>query len=155
MENMDLAKIYENEEDFLMPEEEPVTSKRDRIYRMKMRETHIRRKKDILKSHGDTLGLVEGMLSKGKVHCSCPLCCFSGYTYREQKRSEAMLSDLKDAGGSYTACARATEGLKRIVRNSKANPYEDWEQQPTSLKISPAAIEMARSTFRERSEVVA
>lgn len=59
--------------------------KRTRAYRRKMRAKHIKRKKNIV-SHwsGFENGYYphDGMYSKGKIHCSCPLCKEKAY-YRK------------------------------------------------------------------------
>lgn len=54
---------------------------RTRDYRRKMRAKHIRRKKRIVSFYpvsrafdGFTYYKHDGMFSKGKIHCSCPLC---------------------------------------------------------------------------------
>lgn len=48
---------------------------RDLAYYRKMRAKHIRRKKRISNSYFYPLELkYDGMYSKGKIHCSCPMC---------------------------------------------------------------------------------
>lgn len=48
---------------------------RDRNYYREMREKHIKRKKRISNSYHYPLELkFDGMYSKGKIYCSCPMC---------------------------------------------------------------------------------
>ena len=48
---------------------------RDRNYHREMREKHIKRKKRIANSYHHPFTLkFDGMYSKGKIHCSCPMC---------------------------------------------------------------------------------
>ena len=49
---------------------------RSRAYVREMRQKHIRRKKRITAHYpsGTSYYRFDGMYSKGKIHCSCPLC---------------------------------------------------------------------------------
>ena len=48
---------------------------RSRGYYREQRQKHIERKKRIIKELGDYWRIPhDGMLSKGKIHCSCPMC---------------------------------------------------------------------------------
>lgn len=60
--------------------------KRPRDYHRKMRAKHIKRKKEIVSHYaafrvfdGFTYYKHDGMFSKGKIHCSCPLCKAKAY----------------------------------------------------------------------------
>ena len=62
------------------------TMARSRAYNRKMRAKHIKRKKNIVSHYaafrvldGYTYYKHDGMFSKGKVHCSCPLCKSKAY----------------------------------------------------------------------------
>ena len=61
---------------------------RSRAYYRKQRAKHIRRKKNIcLKEYGWAYYKHEGSYSKGKIHCSCPLCAVKtknkwGYNFK-------------------------------------------------------------------------
>lgn len=59
---------------------------RDRSYYRKMRAKHIRRKKKLAENNFGSGWHFEydGMYSKGKIHCSCPLC--SAKTRNKGKR---------------------------------------------------------------------
>lgn len=55
---------------------------RTRAYRREVRNKHIARKKRIVKTYGlfsDGYYKFDGQYSKGKIHCSCPLCTYSKY----------------------------------------------------------------------------
>ena len=59
---------------------------RTRSYRRKMRAKHIKRKKKIVSHYaayrvldGFTFYSHDGKFSKGKIHCSCPLCKTKAY----------------------------------------------------------------------------
>ena len=66
---------------------------RDRGYRRNQRDLHIRKKVAIRKEHRDYIGVV-GKFDKGKVHCSCSLCTFNGYTMQDIKRANDMAYEL-------------------------------------------------------------
>jgi len=74
--------------------------KRDQDYYRYQRIRVIRRKTEILKFHGGNInveawthGGQTGRLSKGKIHCSCPLCrskSSDGLFHRDVKRQMKM-----------------------------------------------------------------
>ena len=75
-------------------------------YTRKMRAKHIKRKKDIIHKVYPWLGewyKHDGQYSKGKIHCSCPLCSYKAYigkhvpTWQEAKRIDAMQRELEEA----------------------------------------------------------
>ena len=68
---------------------------RDRGYRRNQRDLHIRKKVAIRKEHRDYIGVV-GKFDKGKVHCSCSLCTFNGYTMQDIKRANNMAHELSE-----------------------------------------------------------
>ena len=63
---------------------------RSRSYTREMRNKHIARKKRIIEEvyAGNYYVPYDGMLSKGKVHCSCNLCAFAKYNKHEQTESD-------------------------------------------------------------------
>ena len=63
---------------------------RSSSYTREMRNKHIARKKRIIKKvyAGNYYVPYDGMLSKGKVHCSCNLCAFAKYNKHEQTESD-------------------------------------------------------------------
>lgn len=62
-----------------------------RAYYRRVRSKNIERKKKLYNIvYHCNYEKPEGKLSKGKVHCSCPWCAFSGLTYRRIKRGTAM-----------------------------------------------------------------
>lgn len=77
--------------------------KRSRAYYRSERNLHIARKKGIIKrvsgvsSNHDLIWTVkhDGELSKGKIHCSCPLCRFYGPSYSDMKKNEKGNYDLR------------------------------------------------------------
>ena len=82
---------------------------RTRNYHRKMRAKHIRRKKRITSHYsafrindGMTYYKHDGMYSKGKIHCSCPLCKSKAYygkhvpTMQEQKQMLAQKDKITD-----------------------------------------------------------
>ena len=117
-------------------EEEQEHPARTRAYRRRQREIHIERKEKILKrsrrdnmpaevdgsdlfyfAGKDTKGLGDctpwfmyrsrGYLSKGKIHCSCPMCSFSGTTQQDRKSAGKMLADvLEDSRADAVTVSR-------------------------------------------------
>ena len=77
---------------------EPVENKkhkRSQEYYRYERRRHINRKKGIIKrcsGGGDPWWVVkyDGELSKGKIHCSCPMCRFHGQSHSDMKKSDKM-----------------------------------------------------------------
>ena len=81
-------------------------NKRSRDYYRKMRAKHIKRKKKIV-SNWRWWGQVpyykhDGMFSKGKIHCSCPLCKDKAYygkhimTLQEQRDNISAVEQEAD-----------------------------------------------------------
>ena len=93
---------------------------KNRKYRRRQRELHIKRKENIIRSHqfaDDAWMPVRGKLSKGKVHCSCKLCRFNSYTHQDAKQAVSMLEALQEA--DLTAAATHTaEKLQKIRRKT-------------------------------------
>lgn len=85
--------------------------KRDRDYIRKMRAKHIKRKKRIASHYpgSDTFPyyFFDGMYSKNKIHCSCPLCKSKAYygkhmlTKQEQK---AILKQQEELNENQVLC---------------------------------------------------
>ena len=66
---------------------------RSRAFTRYQRMAHISRKKWIIKEEGCWFVKYDGQLSKGKVHCSCPLCRKKSYDVRQARdirRSDGM-----------------------------------------------------------------
>lgn len=68
---------------------------RSREYVRFQRYTHIQRKKKIIKEQNNYWGYkYDGVLSKGKIHCSCPLCAaktnVNGHKISEVRKIESM-----------------------------------------------------------------
>lgn len=83
---------------------EPADNPRGRSYSRRERARNIRRKSKILRNTtGDVSVKHKGMLSKGKVHCSCALCRTKSSDsphisrLREDARMKAMLEEYTDA----------------------------------------------------------
>lgn len=69
---------------------------RTRDYYRKERARHIARKEQIIikvyhgEAWGEFVGPAHGRLSKGKIHCSCPMCAFSGITMSDKRKLDRM-----------------------------------------------------------------
>ena len=80
---------------------------RTRAYRREVRNKAIARKKRIVKNvyYMDNWYPHDGQYSKGKIHCSCPLCAFGAYdknqvTDSDRRKIEKMDSELKEFNNS-------------------------------------------------------
>ena len=78
--------------------------KRDRAYTRKMRAKHIKRKKSIVhnwKWWGDNPSYYphDGMYSKGKIHCSCPLCKTKAYYGKHLFTRQEVIAILRQHAG--------------------------------------------------------
>jgi hypothetical protein len=73
---------------------------RDREYYREMREKHIKRKKRISHQGRDYWYYkFDGQYSKGKIHCSCPLCSVKSseeLKHSDKIKIDEMISQLKD-----------------------------------------------------------
>jgi len=71
-----------------------MSENRGRAYTHYQRNSHINRKKRIIHSMNDYWHYsYDGMLSKGKIHCSCPMCRLKSWEYilkRDKSRQLAM-----------------------------------------------------------------
>lgn len=75
--------------------------KRSRDYHRKMRAKHIKRKKKIV-SNWKWFGQFpyykhDGMFSKGKIHCSCPLCKAKAYYGKHVLTMQEKRNFMSDA----------------------------------------------------------
>jgi hypothetical protein len=86
-----LPPVYLFNEGFIM--------KRTRSFTRKMRAKHIRRKKSITRNYHawDEYPYYQhdGMYSKGKVHCSCPLCKEKAYIGKHPLTRQEKIALLK------------------------------------------------------------
>ena len=96
-------------------------SNRDRAYYRKQRAKHIRRKKRICqKEYGWDYYNHDGCYSKGKIHCSCPMCSIKSksrksryYAKRNWKHSDLLkINELENQEQEYFA-----EGQKDLIDN--------------------------------------
>lgn len=79
---------------------------RTRAYRRKMRNKSINRKKNISKHvFGFDWYSVDGKYSKGKIHCSCPLCTYSKLYDLPRITDERDKIKVQDAMKDYYATA--------------------------------------------------
>lgn len=73
---------------------------RTRDYYRKMRAKAIHRKRRIIKGQHDYWYVEhEGMLSKGKIHCSCPMCRHKSYDEKpatDKRKDEFARSQVED-----------------------------------------------------------
>ncbi len=89
----------------------PRRQNRDAAYRRQKREDVIRRKEKIIHEQNDYWHYGDpGRLSKGKIHCSCPLCRRKSYDSARRDdavRAQSMLSEAADEGfGVNRLCNR-------------------------------------------------
>lgn len=98
---------------------------RDTGYYRGMRERAIKKKEKIWLEHMAYLHDKEdvyskyrpsGYLSKGKVHCSCPMCRFKGYTVQDSKSAERMIVDLEET--SLIFSVNEKEELRKMAQRS-------------------------------------
>lgn len=57
----------------------------------------------------------DGMLSKGKIHCSCPLCSFHGTTIQDKRVALKMEYDLKDAEDYIPG--HVAQRIERVIKD--------------------------------------
>lgn len=81
---------------------------RDRAYYRYQRNRHIRRKIGILRRWGGDvlegwLRGCPGRLSKGKIHCSCPLCRVKSYDERRMDDKRKLLSGQQQMDDYFRA----------------------------------------------------
>jgi queuine/archaeosine tRNA-ribosyltransferase len=73
---------------------------RSRAYIRYQRKSHINRKKRIIKSQGNYWYYRhDGVLSKGKIHCSCPMCRHKSYdraSIKDTKTAVKQIEQLQD-----------------------------------------------------------
>lgn len=75
---------------------------RNRAYLRKQRARHINRKlhiaRDVWKAQDwvDAPDFAPGTFAKGKIHCSCPLCAFSGTTMSDKRKLRQMENQLME-----------------------------------------------------------
>lgn len=71
-------------------------------FRHKAAKKHIHKREDIIKNvyrdknWYEAVKLQSHRLSKGKVHCSCPLCAFDGETRQDLRNRLAQVNKIKD-----------------------------------------------------------
>ena len=82
--------------------EEDVYNMRDRGYLRKMRNRAIHRKKNISHNiYGSDWYKNDGMYSKGKIHCSCPICKYSKVYDLPTHKTDLEDLEYKDALNDY------------------------------------------------------
>lgn len=64
--------------------------KRTKAYYRYQRNKHIQRKKNIIKKKNCWHVKFDGMLSKGKIHCSCYMCAFSGESVSDFRKKDSL-----------------------------------------------------------------
>lgn len=52
-----------------------------------------------------------GTLSKGKIHCSCPMCAFHGSPMQDKRAALKAAENLKDAGETASKAFRKANGI--------------------------------------------
>lgn len=75
---------------------------RSEDFRRKAAKKHIHRRENIIKNvyrdseWYDYIKHQPNRLSKGKIHCSCPLCAFHGYSRQDMRNMLKQLNKLQD-----------------------------------------------------------
>ena len=86
---------------------------RTRDYYRHHRERVIKRKKDIIHAQNDYWHVrFEGELSKGKIHCSCPLCRRKSYDYSKMSDIDKVISMAQEVM-DYTGDKAQVERINR------------------------------------------
>lgn len=92
---------------------------RTRDYYRKQRKSHIDRKKRIIKDQNDYWHYkYDGVLSKGKIHCSCWMCRHKFYqeaAMSDVRKAISAIDKLVDSGFGYDLI----EHIKRRTRTDK------------------------------------
>lgn len=143
---MDYERNFENNEN-TTNEVNHQNKIRGRKFRRNQRENHIQKRLRIKSYHSDWKPN-RGYLHKGKVHCSCPLCSFHGFTMQDIRRADAMIFSMKDEGLEVPGM-QTEEKLKKIRRNSIANPYGGNIQQKPGTKADMRLLE-AETEYQKR-----
>lgn len=96
-DNLYDEELFDKElfEEELFEDEKPVKSKKRAARRKKNCAKAIRKKK-IAASVGGYRYKSTHQYSKNKIHCSCPLCAFSGLTHSDVMRLACMEARLRD-----------------------------------------------------------
>lgn len=86
---------------------------RNYVYRKEMRIRAIAKKKRIYNKNNPCFPWNDhdGKLSKGKVHCSCPMCRFKGTTMQDLKIIEGMLEDISETNQYFSTENR----MKKVI----------------------------------------
>ena len=99
----------------------PTTKNRSSSYRRYKRQASIERKKHIIKSEGNYWHYdFEGVLSKGKIHCSCPMC-------RRKFKDEAKISDRRAIVADIDQLKDSNLGVpSKMHRVRLKRSYQSW-----------------------------
>ena len=93
---------------------------RSRAYIRYQRRNHINRKKRIIKNQCDYWYYeFEGVLSKGKIHCSCPICRRKSYDKASRadiRKAIRAVNDLVDNGYGNDLIQHIYNRTKGIVK---------------------------------------
>lgn len=128
---------------------------KNRKYRRRQRELHIRHKENIIRSHQfaeDAWMPVRGKLSKGKVHCSCKMCRFDSYTHQDAKQATSMLEELQEADLTTTAI-HTVEKLQKIRHKTVRGKCGSSHTQSTAEKFDYTDVLLERE-YRKLSEQI-
>ena len=126
---------------------------KNRKYRRRQRELHIRHKENIIRSHQfaeDAWMPVRGKLFKGKVHCSCKMCRFDSYTHQDAKQATSMLEALQEADLTTTAI-HTVEKLQKIRHKTVRGKCGSSHTQSTAEKFDYTDVLLERE-YRKLSE---
>lgn len=128
---------------------------KNRKYRRRQRELHIRHKENIIRNHQfveDAWMPIRGKLSKEKVHCSCKMCRFNSYTHQDAKRATSMLDALQEAD-LITAATHTVEKLQKIRRKTMRGKSGSSHTQSTAEKFDYTDVLLERE-YRKLSEQI-
>lgn len=128
---------------------------KNRKYRRRQRELHIKHKENIIRCHQlteDTWMPVRGKLSKGKVHCSCKMCRFDSYTHQDAKQAVSMLEALQEEDLTTTA-THTVEKLQKIRRKTVRGKSGSSHTQSTAEKFDYTDV-LLEQEYRKLSQQI-
>lgn len=121
---------------------------KDRRFRIHQRDRHIARRYGIIENIGgyscnaerDENGRlvsapVMGSLDKGKVHCSCGICRFKGYTWQDRRQMVAMEDRVHDAKVEIVSGPMLAKLRKGIHNSSREKGFGTSRAQKTREKV--------------------
>lgn len=121
---------------------------KDRRYRIHQRRCHIVRRYGIIENtwgyscnaerdeNGRLVNVpVVGSLDKGKVHCSCGICRFKGYTWQDRRRMAGMEDRVHEAKVEIVSGPMLAKLRKGIHNSSREKGFGSAHAQKTREKV--------------------